>query len=299
MVQIDKADHGENYNRESSIKTRLADPRLARFASELSALLQPALCLTTTRCAQEELPLGSTRIGGRPDLPQHVAWPVWNGKPQSFLAQINLADLAGYPTASSLPEQGWLIFFYDAEQSTWGFDPKDRGSWTVLHLREDQSGLLRRDLPTELPEHAVFLPCRVELSEIVTAAPVELLALDSRGINADERDAYCDILDAEQTENDVRHQLLGHPWPIQGDMQLECQLASHGFYLGSIWPNLGDSKVRDLASDAGNWQLLLQIDSDQNAEMCWGDAGRLYFWIYQEDMRVQNFQNVWMVLQCF
>ena len=30
----------------------------------------------------------------------------------------------------------------------------------------------------------------------------------------------------------------------------------------------------------------------------WGDCGRLYFWIRQEDLRRCVFDNVWMLLQC-
>jgi hypothetical protein len=31
-----------------------------------------------------------------------------------------------------LPPAGRLLFFYDAENQPWGFDPKDRGSWSVM-----------------------------------------------------------------------------------------------------------------------------------------------------------------------
>lgn len=51
---------------------------------------------------------------------------------------------------------------------------------------------------------------------------------------------------------------------------------------------------------AEDWQLLLQIDSDEeNLGAMWGDCGRVYFWIRQQDLQKRDFSNVWLVLQCY
>jgi uncharacterized protein YwqG len=44
--------------------------------------------------------------------------------------------------------------------------------------------------------------------------------------------------------------------------------------------------------------LLLQIDTDDDAGMMWGDVGRLYFWVPRAELQERNFDAVWMVLQC-
>jgi uncharacterized protein YwqG len=31
----------------------------------------------------------------------------------------------------------------------------------------------------------------------------------------------------------------------------------------------------------------------------WGDGGRLYFWIREQDLAVNNFDKTWLVLQCY
>ncbi|OLP45013.1 DUF1963 domain-containing protein [Rhizobium oryziradicis] len=41
----------------------------------LAAQARPAILLTTSGCDEEALPLGATKIGGRPDLPADKAWP--------------------------------------------------------------------------------------------------------------------------------------------------------------------------------------------------------------------------------
>ena len=42
----------------------------------------------------------------------------------------------------------------------------------------------------------------------------------------------------------------------------------------------------------------LQLDSDDAAKMMWGDAGRLYFWIRDQDLRERRFDKTWMIYQC-
>jgi len=30
----------------------------------------------------------------------------------------------------------------------------------------------------------------------------------------------------------------------------------------------------------------------------WGDDGNLYFWVREQDAKVGNFSDVWLILQC-
>lgn len=96
----------------------------------------------------------------------------------------------------------------------------------------------------------------------------------------------------------VTHRLLGHADAIQGDMQLECQLASHGVDCGGV-PDEHDPRVARLAAGAADWQLLLQIDSEPLASMTWGDVGRLYWWLRAEDLRARRWEAAWLVLQSY
>lgn len=82
-------------------------------------------------------------------------------------------------------------------------------------------------------------------------------------------------------------------------MQLECQLASNGLFVGNS-SGYDDPRRPALEPGAKDWLLLLQIDSDEeNLSTMWGDAGRVYFWIRQQDLQKRDFSNVWLILQCY
>ncbi|MCA9266894.1 MAG: DUF1963 domain-containing protein, partial [Planctomycetales bacterium] len=49
---------------------------------------------------------------------------------------------------------------------------------------------------------------------------------------------------------------------------------------------------------AQNLQLLFQIASDDNAAMCWGDGGYIYFWIAPQDLASKNFDAIYTDYQC-
>ena len=65
--------------------------------------------------ATEQPSLGSSRLGGCPDLPQGRRWPRLDGRPLMFLAQLNLGDLADLATVPGLPTEGLLSVFVDLD----------------------------------------------------------------------------------------------------------------------------------------------------------------------------------------
>jgi uncharacterized protein YwqG len=136
--------------------------------------------------------------------------------------------------------------------------------------------------------------------EAVSLPPADSLAVMALAFDEDEWDCYHTLLieGLETYPHETRHQLLGHPDPIQGDMQIECQLVSHGLHAGVRFQD-DATDWQDLAVGAEDWQLLLQLDSDDCSDMMWGDCGRLYFWIRHDDLVTRSFDRSWMMLQCY
>lgn len=240
--------------------------------------------------------LSFSKIGGLPNLPQNIDWPRWNEIPLSFLAQIDLSKLGDPHFSGDLASKEYLYFFYDDRQSTWGFDPADRGSWQVLYLAEEPPTILR-EAPRDLPRDAVFGEKYVTARAMTSYPDVGRLGVDKASLS----DKVLDDLLAQKDapfNGKPQHQVGGFPNPVQDDeMELECQLVSNGLYCGDL-SGYNDPRVATLGAGATEWKLLLQLDSDDDANMMWGDLGLLYFWIRSSDLVTRNFSNVWMILQC-
>jgi uncharacterized protein YwqG len=272
---------------------------LSRIAGELDKQSQWSIRIRTRRANDRNLAIGVSKIGGDPDLPAGTEWPRFRGVPLGFLAQLKMVDAAKHDVSGSLPSSGLLSFFYDARQEAWGFDPKDRGGWRVLFFDGGGASLRRVPAPDDLPDESPFSPCKLSFSTELTPPPWESLYVKALALTEQERDKCVDLIDRTRGEDGIIHRLLGHPDPIQGDMQLECQLTFHGVYTGDE-RGYRNPRRAALEKGAADWQLLLQIDSDEeNAGMMWGDSGRIYFWIRKADLKKRAFENVWMVLQCY
>jgi uncharacterized protein YwqG len=299
---------------------------LRRKAEELIAAQAPSLPVKeiakglrvgtqfrTRRVDLDALKLGASRFGGCPDVPVPFEWPQWDGfvaedlvlpsgvrysqgdapATLSFLAQLNLAEIPE-PTGL-LPDTGWLVFFYDERQQPWGFDPRHRGSSRVMYFDGDAASLSRHGTPEAAKEYE--LHCSEVTPELVATLPH---FPDQLGLELDPpaRDAYWKLSDELIAGPEPHHRLFGWPKLIQGDMELECQLASNGISCGSSAGHETE-QARRLRPGAADWILLLQLDTDDCPGCMWGDSGCLYFWIRKQDLAERRFDRVWTILQCY
>jgi uncharacterized protein YwqG len=276
------------------MKERLIKAGLDTVAGGIESLVLPSLKLIREKVGEDEIARGASKIGGRPDLAAGLNWPEWQGTLLSFIAQINLGDVVAHISLPELPRAGLLSFFYDAEQSTWGFDPKDAGSWKVFYF-EDES-LIRTEPPASLPSHGRFEACRLSFEEETSLPSLDSICMDRLQLSDEEKNAYFSFC-YDSEEKGPRHQMFGHPYQIQGEMQLECQLVSKGIYCGSP-EGYANPRCAELEAGADEWMLLLQIDSDDDAGMMWGDMGCIYFWIRKQSLKHLRFDQTWMILQC-
>jgi uncharacterized protein YwqG len=244
----------------------------------------------------DKIPLGASKLGGLPDLPKGCVWPMGKGQPLSFLCQINLSELTPLGGTNLFPKRGLLSFFYHVRQSTWGFSPDDKESWRVLFYDGEMDAICRLIFPLGVQETVQFEAYRIAFKKMVTLPPVKSAEVMSLGLSPEEHELYIRVL--EELEEGRNHRLLGHPSQIQGNMKIECQMVSHGLNAGNA-SDYNDPRARLLASGAQDWILLLQLDSDGAPGMVWGDSGRLYFWIHNQDLDARDFDHVWAILQSF
>jgi uncharacterized protein YwqG len=270
---------------------------LARVAGQLANVVTTSIRLKTEVVAEGKLAVGSPHLGGTPDLAPGMSWPVCNGVPMAFMAQIRLSDAVAHDPDARLPRSGMLYFFYEAQEQKWGFDPKDRDNWKVIYHDGDLGTLQPAEPPANLPEESRFRCCRVTFSTEICVPPYDSVTVERLRLSDTEGDAYGRLLDALERHEPI-HRLLGYPEPIQGDMQAECQFASNGVNTGGS-NGENEARLADLRKGITDWQLLLQIDSDDTLGTMWGDAGRIYFWIREQDLKNRDFAKVWLVLQCY
>lgn len=293
-------------------KSRLDTNGLGKYFDKLQPVLRNTIRLYQKATDENNIAIGQTKIGGRPDLPREITWLtetnivettekkflIFNSKkeetitkPLSFIAQINLAEIVSFDKETLLPKSGILYFFYSAEQEVWGFDYKDKNKFKVIYWNGDFSQLKRNEFPNDLPEYSCFKSCSVDIKSE--------LSLPSNG-----HEVYEDFADGEDDKfweevyNDGNlNKLLGYSDNIQNEMELECELVTNGLYCGDP-TGYNDPRAKELEPNAINWRLLLQIDSNDENEMMWGDCGRLYFWIKKEDLINKDFDKSWFSLQC-
>ncbi|MBA3974013.1 MAG: hypothetical protein C0504_07320 [Candidatus Solibacter sp.] len=277
-----------------TIRDLLTDCGLARIADIVEAAVRPTVFLTPVA----ETEAACTRLGGRPNLPPELVWPNWHGRSLPFVAQL---DLAAIPQAKELglPREGSLHFFYEGGGEAWGFRPQDRGSAKVFCTAYRLSESPLRDYPDDVEEEMRFRGVQLDATTAVASLPdYEDPLLATLGLSQEERDQYFTLLEAwRQKVPPTGHRIGGHPESIQDDPKLQAQIVSNGIDAGTPG-GYEQAKELGLWEGAGDWELLLQVDSDESAAMMWGDMGRLYFMIRRQDLAQLNFESCWLVFQC-
>ena len=258
--------------------------------SLVEPLSQPAVRITVSEINAQ------SHFGGAARLPAEFEWPRKGQAPLTLLAQLDLAELATAHQFDWLPVSGTLAFFYDLVNSPWGFNPEDAGGWHV-HYAPAGRELVEHAPPADIdPAHHIarrsiaFHTVRVPPGW--ERPPVEALELTDRELDA------LGTYRLELFGGGPQHQIGGFPDPVQGDdMELECQLVSHGLFCGDPSGH-DDPRAAALEPGARNWRLLLQFDSDDELHVMWGDLGKLYFWVREDEARRGEFGGAWMCLQC-
>ncbi len=264
---------------------------IEEYLDYINSLRKPAIALSKSEDNR------FSKIGGLPKMPHDIEWPTWKNAPLAFLCQLDLSEIPKECSNIGLPAEGILYFFYDQEQRTWGFDPNDKGSWKVIYSNSLADACILREPPIGLKKDYIYKEKFVTFSLIQTYPSWQDERIYSLRIAENSFDEYLDLC-SSVFKGEPFHQIFGYPAPVQGNnMDLECQLVSNGLYCGNK-SGYTNKRRKELETGRNEWIMLLQLDTDNEAAMMWGDVGRLYFWIKKSDLETQSFENCWMILQC-
>ena len=263
---------------------------------------------------KEKLLKGTSKIGGKPDLPKDFQWFYYNGKdykkivenrPLSFLMQINCEEVHKYDKESLLPEKGMLYFFYELFTMTWGFSPQDRGSAKVFYYDGEIEDLVPADFPEDMEKDCIIPESKINF-ESMNDYPIDFLDYYDVDDSIEETRRKEKEFEKELEELGYKAdttKLLGHPELIQGEYWEECEgVARKNIYYGSAPIKYGSDEVKkSIKENAKDWILLMQMSELEIGDygLYFGDSGKIYFNIRKGDLKNKNFNDVWLILQCY
>lgn len=249
---------------------RLCEAGVAAQRSAVMALARPALAMGTKPPASEgRFPIGTTKFGGKPDLPLGSAWPRAEVAPLEFLAQLDLTEFRRTFAGAALPPGRLLsLFSYhdygDDEYGNGRGEPYDRDDGLLILVVPEDAELTRLEPPADLTEDlgAPRPPCRVTYVEALDVPP-------SSSIWADEgplREALGKLGEGrDDPMREARHQLFGY------------------------------TRVTVLAGDptpGKEWVQLIRFSSDDNPGWGWGDGHFLYWYVKPAELSRGDFREM-------
>lgn len=230
--------------------------------------------LAAFEAAMEALPRGASRFGGVPDLPPGDAWPERDGVPMEFIAQVRLADVAAAGGDERLPAEGSLLFFYNSQWST--SDQGDDGCCAVLFHEGPDDALVRTPPPR--------VEWKSEFAEVTQFAPFV------HGV------AALSFTRQLTVPGGVSPFVTGPLAEIWQDFTAEHHAALSGqtapyhenFLLGYV----DEQDYVDAHANGTDDQLLLQVDSEDAAELQFGDCQKLFFLLTRAELAARDFSRV-------
>ena len=250
----------------------------ARLQDAVIERLLPAIALTATRKGDDAIAVGASKFGGAPDVPPGFAWPQWNETPLCFIAQINLDEIAPFDIEQKLPTTGLLLFFYalnQEDETPWG-EADQVGGWRVFY----SDGTSKRAIVPDQAKVEYGLATATISAAIFCSIPTDTFWIDYE----DEEQTLSDEEDEQWEELQDQFELppltmLGHPQIIQHDARMEA----------------AQYTKRGATTD---WHLLLQMDTDDEIDWMWGDAGAMFYLMHRDDLSNREWDKCWLVAQC-
>jgi hypothetical protein len=267
------------------LRDMAAEHGLEDHLDEIAALARHSVRLTTPTLQDD--PVGAWLFEPTAGLLEESAWPLWQGERLTLVAQLDLTDPALRDVDLPLPVAGRLLFLWAAVQAPSGQLAAHGGAGRVLHVPSPGGATPATRLSVELTLPRVW------------AAPVQALGLDPI-----EHDGYLKLRRRIATIQDVElddgfgrpiayHRVLGYPNETGGLMPVTCELTASGRDAIDL-----DAADDDVGVRARRWRMLAQLTA--GAEGPWnlgGEAGRLYLWITDEDLRAGDFSRVRAIAQ--
>lgn len=249
------------------------------YRDQIESTVKPAVKISTSKVKSD---IYQSKFAGNPYMPKTKDYPRdANDRPMKLLAQLNFEEI---PPLDSMPKQGILQFFISAEDDVMGIDFDDLTNQenfkVIFHEKiEKDEALLVSDFSFLDDLDIEYFPIQHELSltfnieyEPVSIADFKIDELLGESVNL-----------SVPISDDGEKEL----WEVYNDTFL-----GDGHKIGG-YPFFTQCDPRDYdKSNVEHDTLLLQIDSDFDKGIMWGDSGIANFFIKKEDLLNLDFSNV-------
>ena len=222
---------------------------------KLDALLQPlikeGIRLVPTKDSIANYASCESKFGGSPYAEKDDVWPVCPtcAKELTFIIQIFNQE-----------ENSLFVFYYCNECFPWGLEDEEKGRWLAKIYKSPTPEKLSR-IDRKIEDEYALIPCCISYSSVNI-----LPDWDSIDTYSDEVGNLCSALDEDS------------PWNAyeQATLRARC-LNDYATLLGG-YPRFVQSQVEPKCSKCNSdLEFYAQIDSEDDADVMWGDVGLVYF----------------------
>lgn len=266
----------------------LIDRNFNENKEKIKSLLLPSIGFTLNSMITNKL--NCSKIGGYPVL-FDKEWPFFNNEPLTFLGQIFLNQIS--EVNDIFPKNGILLFFILTDDV--GYRYPNKGEFKVIYIENfDKEIFFEKDI-----SKPVIDEYSMNFYEYYTFPSYQESTIKKKHIT----DEDLEIIYAIEEElfflkdNDYEtHQILGHPYAIQGTVRFWWALEYLGIELKGELSEVEKQKIKE---EEDNFILLLQLNFDDPKIGIdhFGDSVA-YFGIHKDDLKNKNFENAVLVMQC-
>lgn len=242
-----------------SLRNRINELGLDSYQSQILELARPSLEFLTSR-SQIPLPPHESKIGGLPDLPPGVEWPVSNERiPLLFLGRINANDCKRiFPTIDT-----HLLFFAE-----WDYSCEGR----VIPSSPDMETIPAQCPPRPDDAHPELNKCSLEIHECVslpgTQAGPEKALYTKEMLNHNQRpDKFWGPSVMHFPLNDLAYETSCPSNPRKGIFRLR------GYPLFTQAHPIINANLNPSTAGITDWRSLMTFGDDEDAALCYGDTG--------------------------
>ncbi|MCA9247156.1 MAG: DUF1963 domain-containing protein [Planctomycetales bacterium] len=232
---------------------------------------RPIVTIRTVSTDESSLPVGTSKFGGRPDVPDGFVWPKCNLGPMGFMGQIAFKDIRHSQATArfGLPADGLLLLFvFQGDGVQPGVVDRHGDHWREIEgltrgIFVNGGTRLHRHTPeVELDEWNELLPCcalhmadGLDLPEAKDTEDAVLIAADEDW----------QVSDLRNKINQAEHWLMGYP--------------VHG--------------RTDNTSPGKDWTGLITLGSDNNLGWNWCDGEHLDVYIQRDSIIDGTFASIY------